>query len=487
MSIVGVFFVYGLAFFTLGLAVAIYPKKDSAFRLADKMWLLAAFGIIHGINEWVDMFMLIRKPASEDFLNYLSLLFLAVSFLFLFQFGVSLIAESKNKYRALKALPAILFIGWIAIVVFHDQRILLGNIWARYLLGAPGIFLAAWALLLQTSQFREMNLTVISRHLKLAAGALAGYAVFSGLVVPQAAFFPASVLNYTEFLNVSGVPVQVLRSVCAVLITYAILRVLAVFQWETNTRVRNLLAESQKAYAELGKLEKVKDSLTQMIVHDLNNPLGIILGSVEMLDRGPGDKLSGEQKDALRVALDNISEMRDMISNLLDIGRMEEGKLPLHYENIKLDVFLKEATDALQILAKGRGKSISIHLPADAPEIRADKDILKRVIFNLVGNALKFTPVGSEVVIAASYSAANKEVLISVKDQGEGIPKEYLGRVFDKFIQVDPAKKVKRSGKGLGLTFCKMAVEAHAGKIWVESQAGKGSTFYFTIPAETVN
>ncbi|MFA5177262.1 MAG: ATP-binding protein [Candidatus Omnitrophota bacterium] len=483
MNMVGVFFIYGLAFFTLGLAVAIYPKKGSAFRLADKMWLLAAFGIVHGINEWLDMFMLIKKPADEALLSYLSLIFLAVSFLFLFQFGANLIAESKNKYRAFKALPALLFISWVAIAAFHSQHLLLGNIWARYLLGAPGIFLTAWALLLQIPQFREMNLAVISRHLKLAAGVFAGYAVLSGLIVPQAAFFPASILNYTEFLNVSGIPVQVLRSVCAILLTYAILRILTVFQWETNTRVRNLLAESQKAYAELGKLEKVKDSLTQMIVHDLNNPLGIILGSVELLAAQLGDKMSEEQKNDLGLTLYTINEMRDMVSNLLDISKMEEGKLLLRPEYIRLDVVLREAVDGMQILAKADGKTISIHVAAGVPKIRADKEIFKRIILNLAGNALKFTPAGSEIVIAASYDAANKEVLISVKDQGEGIPKEYLGRVFDKFIQVDPAKKAKGRGKGLGLTFCKMAVEAHAGKIWVESQAGKGSTFYFTLPA----
>jgi uncharacterized membrane protein YhaH (DUF805 family) len=103
-----VFFIYGLAFFILGFAVFVYPKKDSMFKLANNLWLIAGFGVIHGINEWIDMFILIKQPADATFLKIISLPFLAVSFLFLIWFAVVTIAEAKNKYSSLKSLPILL-------------------------------------------------------------------------------------------------------------------------------------------------------------------------------------------------------------------------------------------------------------------------------------------------------------------------------------------------------------------------------------------
>lgn len=476
-----VFFLYGLAFFILGLAIFIYPKKGSAFKLANKLWLLASFGVIHGINEWVDMFILIKKPIEITFFNQLSLIFLSSSFLFLFQFGVNLIAESKKKYSALKVLPTLLFITWIIVTILNSQRLLLGNIWARYLLGIPGILLTAYALFLQIAEFKEINLFTVIKDLKLTIGAFLFYSILSGLFVPGAVFFPASIFNYTTFLNVVGIPVQVFRSICAAIITYAMVRILGIFEWETNARIRNLLGETQRAYSELKKLGEIKNSLTQMIVHDLNNPLLVISGNIQILEMELEDTLSGEQKNSVYLTLYSIQGMRDMISNLLDIGKMEEGKLALRYEEINLDVIFREITDVMRVLARQEGKSISVHTPSGLPNIKADKEILKRIISNLIGNALKFTSSDSEIEIAASYNTENKEVVVSVKDQGEGIPKEYLQRVFEKFVQVESAQAGKRSGRGLGLTFCKMAVEAHGGRIWVESEVGKGSTFYFTL------
>jgi signal transduction histidine kinase len=217
-------------------------------------------------------------------------------------------------------------------------------------------------------------------------------------------------------------------------------------------------------------------------VHDLNNPLLIISGNVQILEMELQNTLSGEQKNTVHLTLYSIHEMKNMISNLLDIGKMEEGKLTLRYEEISLEVIFREMADVMQVLSRQEGKTISVHTPSGLPSVSADKEILKRIIANLIGNALKFTPLGSNIEIAASYNTDSKEVAVSVKDQGEGISKEYLNRVFEKFVQVESAQTRKRTGKGLGLTFCKMAVEAHGGRIWVESEVGKGSTFYFTLP-----
>ncbi|MFA5157145.1 MAG: ATP-binding protein [Candidatus Omnitrophota bacterium] len=231
------------------------------------------------------------------------------------------------------------------------------------------------------------------------------------------------------------------------------------------------------------RLKQMKTSLTQMIVHDLNNPLAGVLGNAQILQIG-ADKLSSEEyKKTLYWIIYSAQEMQRMVSNLLDIDKMEEGKLTLHYEEVGLSALFAEISNAMNVIARQEQKTITFDA---APELKlqADREILKRIISNLIGNALKFTDTGTTISVQASHDNDGRQFVLSVKDQGAGIPKEYLSRVFDKFAQVESAQaQVKgRTGKGLGLTFCKMAVEAHGGKIWVESEVGKGTTFYFTLP-----
>lgn len=487
-----VFFVYGLAFFIAGLAIFIYPKKDSAFKLAKRMWLLAGFGVIHGINEWVDMFILIEKPIEIPLLNFFTLPILVVSFLCLAQFGAMAICDVKERFSALKLLPAFLFVGWAVVTMLElsSQRLLLGDIWARYLLGFPGAFLAAYALFLQIPQFKKENLSTITKNLKLSAFVFLFYGLFSGLIVPKAGFFPASIFNYETFLNTVGFPVQILRSICAAIIAYALIRVLSVFDWETKRKTREhrdelitINNQLEKEIAKRKNLEKIKEALTHMIVHDLNNPLMVLSGNLELLEMDLKDIISDEQKGQLQLSLNKSRELKNMISNLLDIGKMEEGKLKLSYEEINLNSLIREITDSMNILAQKEGKNIISKLSSDIPELIADRDILQRIIFNLVGNALKFSFSKSNIEVEARYNDENKDIVVSVKDCGQGIPKDYQDKIFEKFAQVEE-RQIKGTGKGLGLTFCKMAVEAHGGKIWVESEVGKGSTFYFTLPTK---
>lgn len=250
---------------------------------------------------------------------------------------------------------------------------------------------------------------------------------------------------------------------------------------------REYLDKLNESYKKLDVLEKLKDSLTHMIVHDLNNPLMILSGNLQLLEMDLRNTLSEDEKNYIRNALGTSQEMREMISNLLDISRMEEGKLKLNYEGVDTEVIIKEIADSMDILAKEGEKKIIVKVAANMPNIYADKNILKRIISNLIGNALKFTPTGADIEVAANYNLKENNVIISVTDYGEGIPKEYLGRIFDKFVQVETKEVRGKGGKGLGLTFCKMAVEAHGGRIWVESELGKGSTFYFTIPTKKIN
>ena len=230
------------------------------------------------------------------------------------------------------------------------------------------------------------------------------------------------------------------------------------------------------------RLEKMKDLLTQMIIHDLSNPLALISLNVQHLGKQLQSVLSAKLKKSFYFTLYNIQEMKNMISNILDISKMEEGKFALRFEEVQFDATVKEITDSMKILAQLDEKVISVRKPPILPSLHADRDVIKRVISNLIGNALKFSPSGSTIELVILHDKDSKEVVVSIKDQGKGISKKNLQRIFEKFVQVDSAGRREIVGKGLGLTFSKMAVEAHGGRIWIESQINKGSIFYFTLP-----
>jgi two-component system, NtrC family, sensor histidine kinase KinB len=217
-----------------------------------------------------------------------------------------------------------------------------------------------------------------------------------------------------------------------------------------------------------------------MIVHDLNNPLATVLGLMYVLKMQFEENLTEGQKQSLAIAFAAGDELRRMIGNLLDINKMEEGKIKLRYDNFNLGAIAQVVVGQMQVIARIDEKTVSLETAENIPEVSADKGLITRVIANLINNALKYTSVKGSVHVKTFYNGDEKSFYVQVSDTGDGIPKEYLAKIFDKFVQVETKKA--RTGRGLGLTFCKMTVEAHGGKIWVESEPGKGSVFTFTLP-----
>ncbi len=235
------FFIYGLAFFALGFSVLIYPKKESAFRLAGYLRLIGLFGILHGLNEWAEMFML--TGAQGGLLKASRSVLLPLSFFFLLRFGADVVAGDR-RMPALRAAPALLLLLWTALLLW-TRSAKIADISARYLLGAPGAFLTSYALFRQMPAFE--GLASVRRSLGFLSGVFFLYGIMAGLVVPEAGFFPASVLNYTRFTDIAGAPVQVPRAACAVVIACGMIKVLRVFDWESRGRLSTLLEESLKA------------------------------------------------------------------------------------------------------------------------------------------------------------------------------------------------------------------------------------------------
>lgn len=261
------------------------------------------------------------------------------------------------------------------------------------------------------------------------------------------------------------------------------------------------------AYGELKRLEGMRDSLTAMLVHDLRTPLTTMLGPLEMLQSEQLGKLDELQSEIVGMSLMSSRRLLGLVNELLDISKMEAGEMSVRRETVRPSVVAEESIKHISMTGFDGGARVESEVPSDLPLLQADQELITRVLINLLGNAIKFTPANGKITLGAReckpldvlpprlQPAPNQKsearysapaVLFCVRDTGEGIPEIDLDRVFEKFGQVETRQAGRKMSTGLGLTFCRLAVEAHGGIIWVESTVGQGSTFYFTIPLRPV-
>lgn len=228
------------------------------------------------------------------------------------------------------------------------------------------------------------------------------------------------------------------------------------------------------------ELEKMKEDFLHYITHDLRNPLGSAIGFLDLLLKGTAGVLNADQQSIVSSVRRSTTRLMGLINNILDIAKMESGRLRLQLKTTSLAGIAGRAIGILEQLAKA--KNIAVHLVAvEEFSVQADADMLERVFTNLLGNAIKYTPEGGTITISLLEDGGS--IRCCVEDTGEGIPEDYLGRVFEKFEQVQGSRK---GGTGLGLTISRFFVEAHLGRVWVESEVGRGSRFIFTVPKNLV-
>jgi signal transduction histidine kinase len=226
-------------------------------------------------------------------------------------------------------------------------------------------------------------------------------------------------------------------------------------------------------------LEKLRDDLTHMIVHDLKNPLTGITASVALFLGGTLGALTAEQTKFLTTIQISSKKLTNLIMDILDVRKMEENKIDLKIVTFPVEDLVKNVGWVNDSAARDN-KKVAIITEKDLL-IKGDANILTRVVENLLSNAIKHTPAGGEIKLTVKKN--NHDLLVEVTDTGEGIPKKYLDHVFERFFKVEDQTMKTSLDTGLGLTFCKMAIEAHGGKIGVESEVGQGSRFYFNLPA----
>jgi two-component system, sensor histidine kinase and response regulator len=233
-------------------------------------------------------------------------------------------------------------------------------------------------------------------------------------------------------------------------------------------------------YRRLRELEVLRDDLTHMIVHDMRTPLTSVTAGMQMVEMSGA--LNPRQQQCLRLAQAGGQTLLGMINDLLDVSKMEDGSLKLECRDLAATELVEHALEQIESLAQEKNVSLVRDYAPDAPAISGDEETLRRTLVNLLGNAVRFTPEGGKVTASVRPSAEEPAAVFLVRDTGEGIPRDAFGRIFEKFGQVEAGQNRQRLSTGLGLTFCKMVVEAHGGRIWVESELDRGSTFAFTIP-----
>lgn len=237
-----------------------------------------------------------------------------------------------------------------------------------------------------------------------------------------------------------------------------------------------LAVDNARLYTESQQAVRAREEVLAIVSHDLRNPLNATTLASSLLQTS--ETISGDEREQLEIIDLSAKRMRRLIEDLLDVTRLEGGKrLPVECAAVEVEPLVAETHGLFKSEAATKSVTIESDVDDGMPPVYADRHRVLQVLSNLVGNALKFTPAGGSIRVAAK--AIDSRVRFAVSDTGPGIPQEHLHDIFKQYWQ---AKRTERMGAGLGLPIAKGIVEAHGGEIWVESEQGLGTTFYFTLP-----
>jgi signal transduction histidine kinase len=408
-------FVYGQVFFVLGLAIIWQSRRHSRLDLARSLAWLGAFGLAHGLHEWGDIFIPIQAGyLSEEWVQTLLLLqvcLLALSFAFLFQFGVETLRPFYPKLRWIQVIPAGLLIVWAFAFLWTSQVlrwesaqvVVYANVWARYLLGFAGALVAALGLRQQTRQRIQLQeYSHIARTFQIASLALVAYAVFGGLFVPTAPFFPANVINAQAVVNLSGVPPQVLRSLAGLVLVISVVRGLEIFEVEVDRRIE----EMEQMQLVLTERERISRELHDGAIQTVYTA-GLMAESVRnKMDDGP----LATRLDRVISALNHaIRDLRQFIVELEPDARRES--LAEGLEQLADDPNLQSLIDVELSIACDESTPFS---PARATHVLA---IANEALSNVVRHAH-----ARQVWVTAGRR--NGQLEVTVADDGIGFSGE---------------------------------------------------------------
>ncbi|HXV79447.1 MAG TPA: sensor histidine kinase [Candidatus Binatia bacterium] len=246
-------------------------------------------------------------------------------------------------------------------------------------------------------------------------------------------------------------------------------------------KVKERTHELARANQRLKELDRLKSDFVSNVSHELRTPLTAIKGAVDLVLREVAGPLTEKQIHYLSRVRSNTQHLAGLINDLLDLSKIELGKIEMKSSRVSMGSLLHEVVETLRPLAAEKAIALDATTPESSIIVWADRSKINQVLMNLIGNAIKFTASQGKVTVSASRNG-KEDVQVSVSDTGPGVPPEEKERIFEKFYQIADLEGAKPKGTGLGLAICKGLVELHGGRIWVESEEGCGSTFSFTLP-----
>ncbi len=255
-----------------------------------------------------------------------------------------------------------------------------------------------------------------------------------------------------------------------------------------HSRAAALRADSGAPLGHVGTVEDIterravelmKDEFVSVVSHELRTPLTSIHGALDLLAGGLLGSLPEKGQRLLDIAVNNTNRLVRLVNDILDVERMKSGKITMQKQVCDAAALMTQAADEMRVVAEKAG--IPLVISPQSAQVWADPDRIVQTLTNLLSNAIKFSLPGATVRL--STESQGEQILFQIEDQGRGIPADKLESIFGRFQQVDSSDSRKKGGTGLGLTICRNIVQQHGGRIWVESTLGKGSTFFFTLPA----
>jgi signal transduction histidine kinase len=293
-------------------------------------------------------------------------------------------------------------------------------------------------------------------------------------LLPKGRAFGAIVIRRMEVRPFSAEQIELLR-------TFADQAVIAIENVRLFQEIQEKSCQLETANERLKELDRLKSDFVSNVSHELRTPLTAIKGAVDLLLREVPGPLNESQTHHLSRVRSNTQHLAGLINDLLDLSKIEEGKIELDAGRVSLGGLVQEVMETVKPMAAEKPVLLEADAPMASVLVWADRDKVTQVLMNLIGNAIKFTPSDGTITVS---SANDREgwIRISIRDAGPGIPASEQEKIFEKFYQITQDGGLKPKGTGLGLAISKALVELHGGKIWVESEVGRGSTFSFTLP-----
>ena len=433
-NIIVVFFFYGLAFFSMGLAVLLEVSHSSQLDYAQALKPLGVFGLVHGAHEWFEMGLLFNSLVTGEpeptWVGYLRVVLLAVSFLFLIYFGIRLIIGPGKVRMKVILMTAIILIWYIGLVIVLGQplpsqdQLIIADVYTRYSLAIPGAALTAWGLLLQRSTLKKYGMQRFSLDVTIAAIAFALYGGIGQLFVSASAIFPSTYLNSTLFLNIFGFPIQGFRALMAIVAAIFIIHSLRIFDEENRQRLQ-ALSEAQKTDEK--RLNELRSELLlrtvsaqelerTRIARDLHDDTGQTLTALGLGLQGMAQMIPKNPPRAVQQARQLQQLATDGLSNL---QRLVSGLHPPQLDELGLASALRAYAQEINEL-----KQLNVTVVGSVDETGISNEVrltIFRIVQEAITNAIRHSGASKAVI---RIGEVNSEFQLSVEDDGQGFDVE---------------------------------------------------------------